>query len=289
MKFLNVKENGDYKLAVKHGESVVNLAGAAKELGITVPTSYSELLEQGPTAIANVADLLSSVSGQASYILSESEIDVGPAALPPAKVVCVGLNYLQHAIESGLPVPKEPLLFNKFDNAIAAHKQDVDISGLTQVDYESELAVVIGKQAKRVSTENALDYVLGYCNADDISEREMQFRTGQWMLGKSLDHFLPIGPYLVTTDEIPNPNDLTIKGWLNGELRQDSHTSDMIFSVAECISYISNVMTLKPGDIIITGTPFGVIFGMEEKVWMQPGDEYTVEIEGLGKLSNRMK
>ena len=133
-----------------------------------------------------------------------------------------------------------------------------------------------------------MNFVFGYCNMNDLSERDLQMRSGQWLLGKTLDKFLPLGPYVVTADEIPDPQNLTIKGWLNGELRQDSNTADMIFSIAEVIAYASQIMTLEPGDVISTGTPEGVIMGMDPKVWLKPGDEYVVEVEGLGKLANRM-
>ncbi len=148
------------------------------------------------------------------------------------------------------------------------------------MDYEAELVVVMGRTAKNVPVENALDYVLGYCNGNDLSERALQFRSGQWLLGKSLDGFMPIGKYLVTADDIPNPQDLRIRGWMNGELRQDSNTADMIFSVAEIISYASQFMTLQAGDIISTGTPEGVILGYtpDEQRWMQAGDEYVVRV-----------
>ncbi|MBH16326.1 MAG: hypothetical protein CME30_03480 [Gemmatimonadetes bacterium] len=172
---------------------------------------------------------------------------------------------------------------------MAAPGQDIDITGLVRVDYEAELAFVMGEQTRRVSVDNALDKVFGYCTSNDISERELQFRSGQWLLGKALDGFLPIGPYLVTSDEVPDPQDLSIRGWLNGEIRQDSNTSDMIFTVAEIISYISQYITLDPGDVVITGTPPGVIMGREDKAWMKEGDSYAVEIGNLGKLSNTMR
>ena len=207
----------------------------------------------------------------------------------PHKVICVGLNYREHAAEAGMDIPNEPVLFNKFNNSIAAPGQDIDITGLVRVDYEAELAFVMGEQTRRVSVDNALDKVFGYCTSNDISERELQFRSGQWLLGKALDGFLPIGPYLVTSDEVPDPQDLSIRGWLNGEIRQDSNTSDMIFTVAEIISYISRYITLDPGDVVITGTPPGVIMGREDKAWMTEGDSYAVEIGNLGKLSNTMR
>jgi len=226
-----------------------------------------------------------------SVYAQEEDLELAPAVPDPGKIICVGLNYRKHAAESGMDEPEYPLLFSKFNNTIAGDGDEIPMSDdWNQVDYESELVVVIGKEAKNVSVENALDYVLGYCNGNDISERALQFRSGQWLLGKTPDKFLPIGPYLVTADTITDPQNLVIRGWFNGELRQESNTSDMIFSVAEIIAYASEYMTLYPGDIISTGTPEGVILGYpeDERQWMKPGDEYTVEIEGLGKLTNKM-
>ena len=156
------------------------------------------------------------------------------------------------------------------------------------MDYEVELAVVIGKEAKYVSEADALDYVLGYCNANDVSARELQMRTSQWLLGKTSDSFCPLGPYLVTADEVGDPQKLATRSWLNGELRQNSNTADMVFTVAQVVSYISQYMTLKPGDVILTGTPEGVILGMKEKVWMKAGDKVAVEVEKLGRLTNTL-
>lgn len=219
------------------------------------------------------------------------DLKIAPTVPNPSKIICVGLNYQKHAAESGMAEPEYPLLFSKFNNSIAGDGDLVPMAeDWLQVDYEAELVVVIGKTAKNVTVDEALEYVLGYCNGNDLSERALQFRSGQWLLGKSLDGFMPIGKYLVTADEIPNPQDLRIRGWLNGELRQDSNTADMIFSVAEIISYASQFMTLQAGDIISTGTPEGVILGYapDEQQWMQVGDEYVVEIEGLGQLRNTM-
>jgi 2-keto-4-pentenoate hydratase/2-oxohepta-3-ene-1,7-dioic acid hydratase in catechol pathway len=216
-------------------------------------------------------------------------LQLAPLVPNPGKILCVGLNYAKHAAESGMALPEYPVLFSKFNNVLAADGEAVPMAAdWEQVDYESELAVVIGKTVKNVSEADALDAVLGYCCANDISERALQFRSGQWLLGKTPDKFLPLGPYLLTADEVPDPQALAIKGWFNGELRQNSSTADMIFSVAQIISYASQFMTLNPGDVISTGTPEGVIIGMEHKVFMQPGDEYVVEIETLGRLTNRI-
>jgi 2-keto-4-pentenoate hydratase/2-oxohepta-3-ene-1,7-dioic acid hydratase in catechol pathway len=223
--------------------------------------------------------------------VKEAAITIGPAVPQPGKIICVGLNYRRHALESGMAIPETPVLFSKFNTAITATNCPIPVDATwRKIDYEAELAVVIGRMARHVPKSEALNYVLGYCNANDLSERALQFTTSQWLLGKTLDGFLPLGPYLVTADEIPDPQALGIRGWLNGELRQDSSTADMIFSVAQIIAYVSHYFTLQPGDVISTGTPEGVIFGYppEKQRWLGCDDEYTVEIDGLGRLSNRL-
>ena len=178
-----------------------------------------------------------------------------------------------------------PTMFAKFSNTLSASGKPVPLpSTATQYDYEAELGVVIGRRAARVSEKHALDYVWGYCNANDLSARELQARTSQFLLGKTLDGFLPVGPELVSADEVGNPQDLTIRAWLNGELRQNSNTSDMVFSVSEIVSYISEYLPLEVGDFIATGTPEGVILGREPKVWMKAGDVVEIEVQGLGRL-----
>lgn len=225
----------------------------------------------------------------AKEFMDESGLRLGPPVPHPGKVLCVGVNYAPHAQESDMEVPTTPVLFSKFANAIAGPDASVALPPeAEQFDYEAELVVVIGRRGRRVKPEDALDHVLGYCNGNDVSARDLQFRTGQWLLGKSLDAFLPIGPYLVTADEIADPQNLRIRCWLNGELRQDATTADMIFGVADIISYASTFMTLEPGDIIATGTPEGVILGRDPRVWMKPGDVVDVEVEGLGRLRNTM-
>jgi 2-keto-4-pentenoate hydratase/2-oxohepta-3-ene-1,7-dioic acid hydratase in catechol pathway len=209
--------------------------------------------------------------------------------LNPGKIICVGLNYRNHAKESGLEPPPVPVLFPKYLNSLAAPDEAIPlIPAAKRYDYEAELAVVIGKRTKYVSEEAALDAVLGYCNANDISARELQGLTSQWMLGKALDKFLPIGPYLMTADEARNPQNWLVRCWLNGDLRQNSNTSDMIFSVAQIVSFVSQHMTLEPGDLISTGTPEGVILGRKERIWMKAGDTMTVEVGPLGKLTNTL-
>ena len=276
------------QLGIKTERGILNVAAAVAATGVDCPASADAVYTQGTSALPALAELLSQAD-DAGHYLDEEALTYAPVVPNPGKVLCIGLNYSKHAAESGLAPPEYPVLFSKFNNAIAAPNEDIPMQAdWKTVDYESELGVVIGKTARNVSEAEALDCVFGYCNMNDLSERDLQMRSGQWLLGKSLDKFLPIGPYVVTADEIPDPQNLSVKGWMNGELRQDSNTGDMIFSVAEVIAYASKVMTLSPGDIISTGTPEGVILGMDPRVWMQPGDKYVVEVEGLGKLSNRM-
>ena len=289
MRFLNFHKDGEFKLGLKTQESVLDVETASSMLGMELPCTYDTVVNGNMGGFSQWDSLIEEALGIPECCLDENSLKVGPAVINPHKVICVGLNYREHAAEAGMDIPNEPVLFNKFNNSIAAPGQDIDITGLVRVDYEAELAFVMGEQTRRVSVDNALDKVFGYCTSNDISERELQFRSGQWLLGKALDGFLPIGPYLVTSDEVPDPQDLSIRGWLNGEIRQDSNTSDMIFTVAESISYISRYITLDPGDVVITGTPPGVIMGREDKAWMTEGDSYAVEIGNLGKLSNTMR
>lgn len=213
-----------------------------------------------------------------------------PCVSAPEKIICVGLNYLKHAQEAGMAAPSTPILFSKFNNALAGHGEIIPLlDSATTYDYEVELGVVIGKEGKFISEDDALDYVFGYCTINDFSVRELQTRTSQWLLGKTVDKGLPIGPYLVTADEVADPHNLYLKTWVNGELRQNSNTSDLIFNVRQIISYASQFFTLRPGDIIATGTPEGVAMGMTPPAWLKGGDEVTVEVEGLGKCTNRLE
>ena len=202
----------------------------------------------------------------------------------PSKIVCVGLNYAQHAKESGMGIPEEPVLFFKATSAIIGPYDPIIIpKGSLKTDWEVELALVIGKQASYVSKENALSHIAGYVLHNDVSERAFQLeRSGQWVKGKSCDTFAPLGPYIVTTDEIENPNNLDLWLKLNGEIVQNSNTSDFIFDVQEIVSHISQFMTLLPGDIISTGTPFGVGLGLNPPKYLKPGDEVELGIKGLG-------
>lgn len=222
-------------------------------------------------------------------IQTENPLRFLPCIENPSKIICIGLNYRRHAMEEGTAIPKEPVLFGKFNNALAGHLEQIKIPAESrEMDYEGEMGIVIGKECSHVSSNDALNYVYGYFVANDISARDLQFKSSQWLLGKSLDKFAPIGPWVVTSDEVKDPGSLQLKTFVNGKLRQNSNTSDMIFNTRELVSYISKFFILYPNDIILTGTPEGVIQGMPEdkRVWLRGGDKVEVEIEHLGKLEN---
>ena len=213
------------------------------------------------------------------------------ASVPrPPKIICIGLNYRDHAEESGMPIPKSPIVFSKFTNcAIGAGSPILLPARSEQVDYEAELAFVVGRTAKNVSREDALDYVLGYTNFNDVSARDFQFSDGQWQRGKSCDSFAPMGEFIATADEIEDPNNLQIQFRLNGETLQNSNTRELIFKIPEIIEFLSASITLEVGDVVATGTPPGVGFARKPPVFMKDGDVAEVEIEGLGILSNPVK
>ncbi len=211
-------------------------------------------------------------------------VRLGPPICRPSKIVCVGLNYAKHAQESGMEVPSEPVLFFKASSAIIGPNDDVILPrNSKKSDWEVELAIVIGAKASYVEEENAMNHVAGYVLHNDISEREFQLeRSGQWVKGKSSDTFAPLGPYIATTEEIKDPHNLNMWLKLNGKTMQDSNTSDLIFGIPKLVSYISEFMTLLPGDIISTGTPFGVGLGLDPQIFLKEGDEMELGIEGLG-------
>jgi 2-keto-4-pentenoate hydratase/2-oxohepta-3-ene-1,7-dioic acid hydratase in catechol pathway len=207
----------------------------------------------------------------------------------PGKVICIGLNYRDHAEESNMAIPDHPVVFSKFPTCVIAPGEEVVLpAGSSQVDYEAELAVVIGRHAKNVNADRAYDYVLGYTAFNDVSARDFQFADGQWQRGKSCDTFAPMGQSIVSTDVITDPQKLSIKLILNGKTMQDSNTNQLIFGVPALIEFLSQSITLEPGDVIATGTPPGVGFARKPPVFLQPGDEIVVEIEGIGGLGSKV-
>ena len=297
MILLQFKTEQEWHLGVKTQHGVLDVSAALNDQTISqshagVPSSLVAVCAGG-SAVCEELDryvqhvLASDLTHR--WLLDEATLTYGPSVAEPGKIICVGLNYRRHAAESGMAIPSSPVLFSKFSNAIAAPGEPVVLpANAVEYDYEAELGVVIGKRAKNVSEQDALNFILGYCNVNDLSARDLQTRTSQWLLGKTLDQFMPIGPYLVTADEVRGPQALGIRCWVNGALRQNSSTADMVFSVPQLVSYISQYMTLEPGDVISTGTPEGVVLGMKEKQWLRPGDEVTIEVAGLGRLTNTM-
>ncbi len=289
---LSIKNtDGTETLGVKTADGVIDVRHAKKLLNLSAPESLEELLKEGNSA--GLAKLIASVAaGQAkSALLDEQSIKHGRLFRNPSKIICIGLNYKRHAKEVGMAEPRVPILFNKYNNSLAAHNSVINLPPREiayKFDYETELLVVIGKPARNVSEERALDYVAGYCTSNDFSARDLQLElpSVQWMIGKTLDGFAPIGPYFVSSDRVGDPNNLTLETRVNGELRQSSNTSDFIFNVQQMVSYISRFWTLEPGDIILTGTPQGVILGMpkDKQVWLKAGDEIVCSIEKLGDL-----
>ncbi|MGE7842468.1 fumarylacetoacetate hydrolase family protein [Lysinibacillus sp. NPDC093712] len=291
MKLLTFEKQGNYQLGVQTMQGIIDIAASIdKNPNFNNLPDVMSLFSCNKEEIVKLQNFIQAIEVEESAVfVDDSQISWGPCVTKPHKIICVGLNYRKHADETNAPYPEVPILFNKFDNTLTGHQSDIQIPNVTkQLDYEVELGIVIGEKIKNVKEENALDHVFGYCTVNDLSARDLQMKTQQWLLGKTCDKFSPVGPYLVTADEIENPNNLALKTYVNGEIRQNSNTADMIFNCAEIISYISRHMTLEPGDIILTGTPEGVVFGYpaEQQVYIQPGDEVTVEIEKLGSLTN---
>lgn len=210
----------------------------------------------------------------------------------PEKVICIGLNYRDHAIETGADIPTEPVVFSKFSSTLIGHGDEIQLPKVSrEVDYEAELVVVIGKEAKHVAADQAMDYVYGYSCGHDVSARDWQKGRpgGQWLLGKTFDTFAPVGPCVVTKKTLPDPSDLAVKMHLNGEVVQDSTTAQLIFDIPTLIEHLTQIVTLRPGDLIYTGTPPGVGAARQPPLCLKPGDDCRVEIEGIGVLSNRCR
>jgi len=225
------------------------------------------------------------------HLINENDINYLPCVPEPGKVICVGKNYAEHAQETNDEIPDSPILFSKFSDSVTGHMTEIPIPyNSNELDYEAELMVVIGEKASKVSESDALNYVFGYCNSNDLSARDLQFKTNQWLLGKTGEKLAPMGPYLLTSDEVDNIQDLGIRCYVNDKIKQSSNTKHMIFTCSYLIHYISHYMTLNPGDVIMTGTPEGVILGYpeSERKWLKSGDKVKVEIDGLGELVNKI-
>ena len=284
MKLVSYKSTGEQAhLGAVKDDRIVNLHRASAG---DLPDDMLEFLKAGEVAMQTARDLLVTAD---DGIPADSVKLLSPVT-NPSKIIAIGLNYMDHIREADIGTPELATMFCKYPSAIIGTDADIHWSrGLTQqVDYEAELAVVIGKVAKDVSEANAYDYIAGYMNCNDVSARDLQFRPGdQWLRGKCLDSFCPLGPFLVTSDEIDDPHNLSIKCILNGQLMQDSNTREMIYRIPYLIEYLSEAFTLLPGDVIATGTPHGVGAFRDPPIWLSQGDVVSVEVEGLGRLSNR--
>ncbi len=285
--------DGSETLGARLGDdSVLDVRRAAQLLRMTAPLTLEELLREGNARGLNELIAAARTSRRANpALVKESSVTFGRLFTNPGKIVCIGLNYRRHAAEIHMPPPRVPVLFNKYNNALAAHNCTIKLPPRDvayKFDYETELLIVMGKPARNVPEAEALDYVAGYCTSHDFSARDLQLETPsvQWMIGKTLDDFGPVGPYFVSADRVGDPNNLKIETYVNGERRQSSNTSDMIFNPQKLIAYITRMWTLEPGDVIWSGTPEGVILGYpkEKQVWLKAGDEIVSTIEKLGTL-----
>ncbi|MDH2905629.1 MAG: fumarylacetoacetate hydrolase family protein [Methanomassiliicoccales archaeon] len=290
LRYLNLIHGSKRDLAIRTDGGIITLGMLRGLTGSRYANARStdDVIRRPKVAEKIVSDFVKHRNRLEKESLQESEVKFLPCVIKPGKIVCVGLNYRKHAQEIGVPLPQFPVIFSKFSESVAAHLQSIPIAAEGwNVDYEAELGLVIGCGARRIAAGDALNAVFGYFAANDVSAREPQMRTSQWLLGKTSVNFAPIGPYIVTPDETGRPDRLRIRCSVNGEVRQDSSTSDMIFGCDYIISYVSQYFPLYPGDIILTGTPEGVILGSRgRRKWISPGDTVEVEIERLGTLRN---
>jgi 2-keto-4-pentenoate hydratase/2-oxohepta-3-ene-1,7-dioic acid hydratase in catechol pathway len=295
MKLVTYLADGQAQVGALAGDRVVDLQLAYSVMGDhpakLYPATLTDLLRGGDRALDEVAAILDSAEASSgSFGLPVAEVTLLPPVVRPGKVIALGKNYAAHAAEGGSEPPDYPMLFHKTATSLLGAGGTIVIPPITnQVDYEGELAVIIGCTCKQVSPDKALDFVAGYTIANDVSARDLQRRTSQHTAGKMLDTFCPLGPALVTRDEVPDPGNLSIRTRLNGEVMQDGCTSMMIFDIPFTVSYVSQIATLEVGDVILTGTPEGAGFARTPPVFLQDGDVISVEIDGLGRLTNVVK
>ena len=301
MRLVTFEVNGAQRLGAAVGERVIDLQAAGAALGAegrgpgvaAIPADMLGLLQLGDEGMDAVRALLDAVrdgaAGEGRYAYSAAAVRLRAPLPVPTKILCIGQNYRDHVLEQNAPMPEKPIIFAKFTTAVIGPGDDIIYPSTTrELDYEAELVVVIGKTGKHIARARAYDYVAGYMAGQDVTARDLQRGDGQWVRGKTQDTFAPLGPYLVTRDEVPDPQALDIKLWVNGEVRQDSNTRNLIFDVPELIAFISQGITLTPGNIIFTGTPPGVGAFRKPPALLQVGDEVTVEVEKLGRLTNRV-
>jgi 2-keto-4-pentenoate hydratase/2-oxohepta-3-ene-1,7-dioic acid hydratase in catechol pathway len=278
LQFVTIQREGYLEPGLLADGELIGLSGAG------FPDLLS-IVAGGADALDRVQRWAGSAPGGSRHDPAEVKL-AAPIPRPP-KIVCIGLNYRDHAIESNMPIPETPTVFAKFPTAVIGPGQPIVLpKASTRPDYEAEFAVVIGKRGRHIPEDRWQEHVFGYTILNDVSARDFQMATSQWMIGKTFDTFAPIGPAIVTADEIEDPHKLAISLELSGELLQNSNTSQLIFNVPKLVGYLSSVFTLEPGDIIATGTPSGVGFARKPPRYLKPGDECRVRIEGLGELYN---
>jgi acylpyruvate hydrolase len=285
MKLVTFYHNAQIRLGVfrtaETGETIIDVNRINPEL----PTDMIGFLEAAEEARTLVEQAVATAPSEA--IFNRADVTLKAPIPRPGKIMCIGLNYRDHAAETNKPIPEYPTVFSKYANTVIGPGEAIVIPQVTnQVDYEVELAVVIGRRARHVSKSEALDYVGGYMPFNDVSARDYQNRTTQWTIGKTFDTFAPMGPALVTADEVQDPHNLNLRLSIGDEVLQSSNTRNLIFSIHDLIAYLSAVMTLEPGDVISTGTPSGVGAARQPQRFLQPGEVVRIEIEGLGILEN---
>jgi 2-keto-4-pentenoate hydratase/2-oxohepta-3-ene-1,7-dioic acid hydratase in catechol pathway len=278
MKFVTFQHHGHQHAGVISQGNVVSLKSAGFPDILAV-------LRGGPDAHGIIAALLANPPAGATFALDAVKLC---APVPhPTKIVCVGLNYRDHAIESKMEIPTRPTIFSKFNNTVIGPGDNIVLpKNSEKPDYEAEFAFVIGKGGRHIKADDWRDHVFGYMNLNDVSARDVQLAVSQWVMGKTFDTFAPMGPYLVSADEIEDPHNLTIALTVNGETLQNSNTRELIFKIPYLVEFLSSIMTLEPGDIVSTGTPSGVGFSYNPPKWLKPGDEVVVKVQGLGELKN---
>lgn len=279
MRFVTFEVDGKQRPGVMAGaDSVVDLSSAGY-------ASMLEVIEAGTEGLAKAGQLLSSVSQDAKLSLERVKL-LAPIPLP-RKLICVGLNYLDHAKESNSEIPSVPTIFNKFPSCVIAPGENIVLPKVSKSpDYEAEFAFVIGTGGRHIKGDDWQKHIFGYTLVNDVSARDYQRATTQWLMGKTFDTFAPMGPWIVTADEIADPHNLDVQIVINGEMLQNSNTRELIFKIPDLIAYLSSVFTLQPGDIVSTGTPAGVGFARKPPRWLRPGDDVVVKIPGIGELRN---
>ncbi len=284
MKIVRYRDSTKETYGILCDNNIVNLPVSAIQHDLNLPDSVEDFISAGENLLQTAEHFLRGNPAKYSVRLTETRL-LAPIVFPP-KIICLGLNYRDHAKETAANVPKEPIIFMKPRTAIIGPHEKIKKSFVKELDYEGELAIIMGKKCRNVAASEAKAFVFGYTVFNDVSAREIQFGDKQWTRGKSFDTFAPIGPCIVTKDELSDTSDLRIRTWVNDDLRQNGTTQNMVFSVEEIIHQLSRVMTLEPCDIIATGTPSGVAMAMKEPKWLMNGDVVRIEIEGIGILEN---